>query len=270
MMEAIHLPTKRKFSWKVFLIVLALTFVGSLLKVPMVITNGYADQPELWTSILLQVTLSNFTLFGLPGAIGLLLANRIGLGLPFIEGWVTSKPLKGKIGKIALLALVATVVLTAIGIGVRFLTLPMILAEFEARNIPLSALGESTQGPWWALLLASLSAGITEEVGFRLGLLTILIWVFGWIWHAETGRVKPIGFWLANLLVAVLFGAIHLFNLSALGLPLMSGLLIRAILGNGLIALALGWLYQTYGLESSMLAHFILDALLYVVLPLVV
>jgi len=61
-MEAIQLPTKRKFSWKVFLIVLALTFVGSLLKVPMVIANGYADQPGLWTSIILQVTLSNFVL----------------------------------------------------------------------------------------------------------------------------------------------------------------------------------------------------------------
>jgi membrane protease YdiL (CAAX protease family) len=270
MMEAILLPTKRKFSWRVFLIVLVLTLVASLLKAPMVIANGYADQPGLWTSIILQVTLSNFVLFGLPGAIGLLLANQIGLGLPFIEGWVDKKPLKGKTGKIALIALLAAAVLTVIGIGVRFLTLPMILAEFGARNIPLSALGESTQGPWWTMLLAALSAGITEEVGFRLGLLTILIWGIGWIWHDETGRAKPIGFWLANLLVAVLFGAIHLLNLSALGLPLMSGLLIRAILGNGLLALAFGWLYRTYGLESAMLTHFFLDVLLYVVLPLTV
>jgi membrane protease YdiL (CAAX protease family) len=160
--------------------------------------------------------------------------------------------------------------LTVIGIGVRFLTLPTILAEFGARNIPLSALGESTQGPWWTMLLAALSAGITEEVGFRLGLLTILIWGIGRIWHDETGRAKPIGFWLANLLVAVLFGAIHLLNLSALGLPLISGLLIRAILGNGLLALAFGWLYRTYGLESAMLTHFFLDVLLFVILPLAV
>ena len=269
-MEAILLPTKRKFSWKVFLIMLALVLVASLLKAPMIIANDYADQPGLWTSIILSVTMSNFVLFGLPGGIGLLLANRAGLGLPFIEGWVDKKPLKGKIGKMALTALVAAGVLTAIGIGVRFLTLPMIQAEFEALNIPLSALGELTQAPWWAMLLAALSAGITEEVGFRLGLLTLLIWVVGWIWHDETGRAKPIGFWLANLLVAVLFGAFHLLNLSALGLPLMSGLLIRAILGNGLLALAFGWLYRTYGLESAMLSHFIFDVLLYVVLPLVV
>lgn len=268
-MEAILLSTKRKYSWKVFLSVLALTLMGSLLKVPLVIANGYADQPELWISILLQVTLSNFALFGLPGAIGLLLSNRIGLGLPFLEGWVENKPLRGKIGKIALISLVAAMVLAAIGIGVRLLTLPMILAQFKALNIPLSALGESTQGPWWTLLLGALSAGITEEVGFRLGLLTLLIWVIGWIWHDETGRVRPIGFWLVNLLVAVLFGAIHLLNISALGLPLLTGLLIRAILGNGLIALAMGWLYRTYGLESAILTHFLLDALLYVGLPLV-
>jgi membrane protease YdiL (CAAX protease family) len=269
-MEAILLPTKRKFSWKVFLIVLALVLVAGLLKTPMIIANGYAGRPELWKSIILQVTLKNFVLFGLPGALGLLLANRVGLGLPFIEGWGDKRPLKGKIGKMALIALVAAVGLTAIGIGVRYLTLPMILTEFEAQNIPLSALGESTQAPWWAMLPAALSAGITEEVGFRLGLLTLLIWVFGWFWHAEAGRTKPIGFWLANVLVAVLFGAFHLLNISALGLPLMSGLIIRAILGNGLLALAFGWLYWTYGLESAMLTHFIIDALLYVVLPLVI
>jgi membrane protease YdiL (CAAX protease family) len=269
-MESILLPTKRPFSWKVFWIVLALVLVGGLLKVPMTIANGYADQPELWTRFTLSVTLENLILYGLPGGVGLLLASRLGFGLPFIEGWVNKKPLKDKIGKMALIALVAAVVLTVIGIGVRYLTLPMILAAFETQNIPLSALGESTQVPWWTLLLAALSAGITEEVGFRLGLLTVLIWVTGSIWHDETGRVKPLGFWLANTLIAVLFGAYHLVNLSALGLPLISGLLIRAILGNGLIALGFGWLYRTYGLESAILTHFILDVVLYIALPLVV
>lgn len=269
-MEALLLPTKRKFSWKMLVIVLALVLVASPLKAPMIIANDYADQPGLWSIIILSVTLQNFVLFGLIGGIGLLLANRAGLGLPFIEGWVDRNPLKGKAWKMALTALVAAGVLTAVGIGVRFLTLPMIQAEFEVQNIPLSKLGEATQAPWWTMLLAALSAGIIEEVGFRLGLLTVLIWMVGWIWHDETGRVKLIGFWLANLLVAILFGAFHLLNLSALGLPLMSGLLMRAILGNGLLALAFGWLYRTYGLENAMLTHFILDALLYVVLPLVV
>jgi membrane protease YdiL (CAAX protease family) len=269
-MDAILLPTRRKFSWKVLLIMLALVLVAGMLKVPMVIGNRYADQPELWMEIILSVTLENFILFGLPGGIGYLLASRVGLGLHFIEGWVDKKPLKGKIGKVVLIALVAAGVLTAIGIGVRFLTAPMILSEFDAQNIPLSALGESTQSPWWALLLGALSAGIGEEIGFRLGLLTILIWVVGLIWKEETGRTKPIGFWLANLLVAVLFGAFHLLNLSAMGLPLMAGLVIRAIFGNGLMALAFGWLYWKYGLECAMLTHFILDVLLYVLLPLVV
>jgi hypothetical protein len=269
-MEAIRLPTKRKFSWKVFLIILILVLLGGLLKAPMIIANEYTDQPELWTSIIFSVTLSNFILFGLPGSIGYLLANRVGLGLPFIEGWVNRKSLKGKIGKAAIIAMAAAVVLTAIGIGVRLLTLPMIQAEFKVQNIPLSALGELTQAPWWTMLPASLSAGITEEVGFRLGLLTLLIWVIGFIWHDDSGRTRPAGFWFANLLVAISFGVFHILNLSSLGLPLMAGLLIRAVLGNSLLAIGFGWLYLTYGLESAVFAHFILDALLYVVLPLVV
>ena len=58
--------------------------------------------------------------------------------------------------------------------------------------------------------------------------------------------------------------------LIVLVLTLVASLLIRAILGNGLLALAFGWLYRTYGLESAMLTHFFLDVLLYVILPLAV
>lgn len=268
-MEAIILPTKRNISWKVFFVVLALTLVSGLLKAPVIIANEFADQPDLWINIILSVTLSNLILYGLLGAVGLLLAFRVGLGLPFIEGWATKSPLEGRFGGVALTALVAGVALTGLGLGVRYLTAPMILAAFEAQNIPISALGEAVHVPWWASLLGALSAGIGEEIGFRLGLLTILVWVVGWLWHDETGRIKPVGFWLANVVVAVLFGAFHLTNLSAAGLPLMMGLVIRAIFGNGLLALAFGRLYQLYGLESAMLTHFLLDVFLYVLLPLV-
>jgi len=269
-MEAIILPLKRKISWKVFLIVLVLALISGLLKAPMIIANEYADQPELWINIALRVALSSFILYGLPGSIGLLLAFRIGLGLPFIEGWATRGPLKVKFGKVALTALVAAIVLTVIGLGVRYLTAPMILADFEARNISSSALGEAIQVSWWAWLLGALSAGLGEEIGFRLGLLTVLVWVVGWFWHDDTGRIRPAGFWLANLVVAVSFGAFHLTNLSAAGLPPMTGLVIRAIFGNGLLALTFGWLYKRYGLESAILTHFLLDIFLYVLLPLVV
>jgi len=269
-MEAIVLPTKRKFSWKVFFIVPALALVSGLLKAPMIIANEYANQPDLWINIILSVTLSTLIIYGLLGTLGLLLAFRVGMGLPFIEGWATKSPLEGKFGKVALTALVAAIILTVIGLGVRYLTAPMILTAFEAQNIPISALGEAIQVPWWATLLGTLSAGIGEEIGFRLGLLTILVWVVGWLWHDDAGRIKPVGFWLANLVVAVLFGAFHLSNLSAAGLPLIAGLVIRAIFGNGLLALAFGWLYQRYGLESAMFTHFLLDVFLYVLLPLVV
>lgn len=252
------------------LIVLALVIAAGLMKAPMIIANEYVDQPGLWANIFLSVALSTFVLYGLPGGIGLLLSFRVGLGLPFIEGWVNKAPIRGRSGEVALLAIAAAVVLTAVGLGVRLLTAPMILAAFEAQGIPLSALGEAAQAPWWATLLGSLSAGIAEEIGFRLGLLTIFIWMIGWIWYDETGRIKPAGFWLANLAAAMLFGVLHLTNLSAAGIPLLTGLVIRAIFGNGLIALAFGWLYRRYGLESAMLTHFLLDVLMYVLLPAVV
>ena len=69
--------------------------------------------------------------------------------------------------------------------------------------------------------------------------------------------------WLANVIVAILFGLGHL-PATMLLFPLTPLVIARAIILNGLAGLAFGYLYWTRGLESAMLAHFSGDMILIV------
>ena len=79
------------------------------------------------------------------------------------------------------------------------------------------------------------------------------------------GRPSATGFWIADLLAAVLFGLGHL-PLTSMLAPLTVLIVIRAVVLNGLLGLAFGYLYWTRGLESAMVAHFSADLLLHVAL----
>ncbi|NJN80495.1 MAG: CPBP family intramembrane metalloprotease, partial [Anaerolineales bacterium] len=70
--------------------------------------------------------------------------------------------------------------------------------------------------------------------------------------------------WIANILAAVAFGVGHLPT-AALIFPLTTLVVIRIILLNSLGGIIFGWLYQTRGIESAMVAHFSADIVLHVI-----
>jgi membrane protease YdiL (CAAX protease family) len=72
---------------------------------------------------------------------------------------------------------------------------------------------------------------------------------------------------MANIVAALLFGLAHLPTTSLLA-PLTPVIVTRAVVLNGLLGLAFGFLYWTRGLESAMLSHFCADLLLHVILAL--
>ncbi len=124
-------------------------------------------------------------------------------------------------------------------------------AEVTARLTPLAGLG------------GSLMAGVIEEIEFRLGAMTLLVWVGAWL----TRRRPPAAgiVWTANLLVAVVFGLLHLSNVLIIGGPITVGTVVYVLLANGLAAVVFGWLYWRYGLESAIASHIVLDIMLHVV-----
>ncbi|MBN1428115.1 MAG: CPBP family intramembrane metalloprotease [Anaerolineae bacterium] len=266
--DKIVLPTKRPFSWKVFLVVLVGTAIGIVAVIPYMLTmqsetlkTANLGMP-LWMLLVIQV-LQSTAFYGVLAAIGLLLAHRIGLGLPFIEGWLKKEPIWNRFPRVLLVSVIVGLVGGAIIVGLdAWIFGPPMQTMLQDLNIVLS---ENIQPPAWQGFLASFEGGITEEVLLRLFMLTLLAWLGSLVSHDAEGRPSLVVLWLANILAAVLFGLGHLPATAAVGLPLNALVITRAIVLNGVLGLACGWLYWTRGLESAMIAHFCADIVLHVI-----
>jgi hypothetical protein len=122
----------------------------------------------------------------------------------------------------------------------------------------------------WEGLLASFGAGIREEIWLRFGLMTLLVWLGATLARRNTGRSpdpSPAVYHAANVLAALAFAAIHIPQAQIL-LGLSALMLVFIFVGNGLPALVFGWLYWKRGLLTAMVAHFGLDLVLKVFIPL--
>jgi hypothetical protein len=267
--DRIALPTRRPFSWKLFWIVLACTLLGIVAVLPYTMeltsatrgTRALPFPPELL--LVLQV-LQNTVLYGVLAGVGLLLACRIGLGLPFIEGWLNGRPIRGRFLQLLYLSVAIGIVGSlAIAALDRWTFMPALKAMLQSRNLTVPS---SLTPPAWQGLLASFEGGITEEVLLRLFALTFLAWLGSLVSHDAEGRPTLAILWGANILAAVLFGIGHLPATAAAGLPLTALVIVRAIVLNGSLGIAFGWLYWTHGLESAMIGHFSADIVLHVVL----
>lgn len=123
-----------------------------------------------------------------------------------------------------------------------------------------------------ASLLASISAGIGEEIAFRgfvFGLWAlILTWILGRFNQRSTAL------WIANLIAALLFGAGHLSAaLVVTGAPTVADLgpilLLEIFLLNGIVGLVAGHQYIKTGLVAAVGVHFWTDIFWHVIWGLV-
>jgi hypothetical protein len=105
------------------------------------------------------------------------------------------------------------------------------------------------------VFLRCLSAGITEEITFRFGLMTLLAWMI------RVGLKRPAtdttSLWVGNLFAALIFAAAHFPGLppGAWNPPLLAGI----VLVNAGAGMSMGWLFMRYGLISAILAHSLAD-----------
>jgi membrane protease YdiL (CAAX protease family) len=118
--------------------------------------------------------------------------------------------------------------------------------------------------PMWECLLASVGAGIREEVSLRLGVMTLFAWLGMVIARCRPGNSTAI--WLGNVLSALVFGAIHLPQAAGL-FGLNAGIVVFVLLGNGLPGVVFGWLFWRKGLIAAMASHFMFDIVLKVIAP---
>jgi len=265
--------TAKKFDWRIFFILLGAATFGVIAIFPYSLALQ-AEQLEaieaqlpypLPVVLILQV-LQNVVIFAVAIGLGLLAANRIGLGLPILEAKLAGEKAWPRIKAILPISITIGVIGSLIIIALDMWVFnPGLMAQLgEQAQVPNL---EVAQPSAWKGLLASFYGGINEEILLRLFMMSVLAWLGKFISHTADGRPTVVVLWIANVLAAVLFGLGHLPATSML-LPLTPLVITRAIVLNGLLGVAFGYLYMTRGLESAMISHFSADIVLHVLLAL--
>jgi membrane protease YdiL (CAAX protease family) len=189
-------------------------------------------------------------------AIGLGLGRRAGLGalVPTNRSNDAEHERPGMTGTIML----------AVGLGVALGALIVAAGLATNRWMP-EELADIKSPPPMESFLGSLGAGIREEVWLRYGFMTLLAWA-----GAMLTRRDPAGrgtIWVANVLAALLFGAIHLPQAMQL-IGTHVAIVAFVLIGNGVPGIVWGWLYWRRGLIAAMISHFIADIVMKVIAPL--
>jgi hypothetical protein len=169
-MKPIKLKTNRPWNGKVFLVLVGLIIPAAFAIVPFSIhqLNAYSETRAVtpgWETLVVNA-LINGLIISILGGIGLLISNRIGLGLPFVEGWAIRKPVPYRFRSATAISWISGIgFVLAILILQNWVFGPPMAALFE--EIGYTVPEEAVSPPLYGFL-AAFSAGVTEETLFRL------------------------------------------------------------------------------------------------------
>jgi membrane protease YdiL (CAAX protease family) len=244
---------------RVFGVLMIAAALASVAIIPYALTISGASVPDtpMWRWVVVSVAQSLLVIAPLT-ALGLWLGPKVGLGAPLLAAWIESRTraMRSAVSALPVAAGIGAVtgVLTVAGSLVFVPWLP-------------EELGQAAVPSWWQGLLAALSAGVTEELMLRLGVMTLLVWLGTRL--ARRGVPSPGIVWTANAVAALAFGALHL-PLAASLAPLTAALVARTLVLNGFVGMVFGWEYWRHGLVAGMVAHTSADIVLHVLTPLLV
>ena len=133
---------------------------------------------------------------------------------------------------------------------------------------PINGFGRFLHPPFPVSILASVTAGIGEEILFRGFVFGLWGFLLNWLLKRFNGR--RIALWIANIIAALAFGAGHLpalFFLTGASSPadLNPFLLAEIFLLNGVIGIVAGARYMKDGLVAAAGVHFWTDMVFHVV-----
>lgn len=215
------------FAW-----LLLASLVGVPLGVPFAIAVlGDLDPLRLW----LDAGIEFLFLLAPAAAMGVWLGQKVDLGPKLLREYVLRTP--GRLKRTLSMLVPSTV------IGVVF-GLPLLLGA-----------GPNYAGPTpLEFFLRALSVSISEEILFRLGLMTLFVWILR-SFVTKSGSAEP-SLSIGNILAALLFAVAHLPGNVTPETATMN-LVMGILLFNSFAGIALGWLYSRYGLLAAVLAHFL-------------
>lgn len=132
---------------------------------------------------------------------------------------------------------------------------------------PINSYGRFAHPPFPVSLFASISAGIGEEITFRMFVFGLWGLILNWLLKRFNGRTAAL--WIANTIAALLFGVGHLGTIMFLTgasspTELSPVLWVELLLLNGIMGLLAGWRYIKDGLVAAAGIHFWADVVFHV------
>ena len=213
------------------------------------------DQAGFSSGVIITLMVIQVTVMTLIASwVGLTLAAKVGLDLPIWRSWLNEGRFIGFSKRWLVISflggLVGTLLITLLEIHLFQPFLP------ELSVVPSVSL--------WKSALTMFYGGIVEEVLVRLCLMTLLVWVFSRFLRNRT-HIPAYLYGIAIVVAALLFGLGHLPATQMLFGELTSVLIVRALIGNGLLGIFFGYLYWKKGLEYAIISHMASDFFLHVV-----
>jgi hypothetical protein len=230
----VNLPLQRTFQWRVLLIYVILYFLGNLAGIPLLRATQAPIEPIWFWGV---VTSISAVILGL----GMLMANRTGLGAPYLEGQLGRDSLRPWLRS-----------------GVALTTLVTVGAVPFSLWLNLN-IDPATYPAGYQLILASVKAGIVEELGYRFFVVSLLAWLGSLFSRSPAGQPAERVYWGAITLSGLIFGWAHVDAQLGSPDPPLGALAGIMILGS-LLGITYGWLFWKLGIEWAVIAHFAYDA----------
>ncbi len=243
-------------------VIVALFIIGTLLNIPfsrelkrlkIEAGNTQVQLSDSITTDIIQTGIYSLILGVILVVIGLWLSQRAHLGAPVIERFFTDRTntTYQNFTKRLLYPIVLSIILALVILFIH----KLIRAYY-----PVAEIIERPSKAYYAIV--SFSAGITEEIMFRLGLMSLTIAVIQYFKKETKPSTSVV--WVGIIITAICFGLVHLplsKNFSNLTLVTVSATMI----GNLITGSFFGWVYWKRGLLVAIVAHIVWDLVFHVV-----
>lgn len=185
--------------------------------------------------------------------VGLWVSKKAQLGAPVIESFFSNQKNRRlpHFFKTLLYPLAFSIVLALV-----ILLVHKLIRDY----FPVTSIVERPSKPFYAIV--SFSAGITEEIMFRLGLMSLIVALIQLF--KKEGKPSASVVWISIIITALCFGLMHLplsKNFSNFTLVTVSSTMI----GNLITGSFFGWVYWKRGLLAAIIVHVVWDLVFHVV-----
>jgi hypothetical protein len=204
-------------------------------------------QKSLFFIFFLQTTV----IVALSVAAGLYFGGKVGLSDPFLEELI-----RGKFNLVNLLQQVGIGIAAGIVCALAWI---WSYYSFIRPNVDKASIAASEQARQQLGLLARVtSGGITEEIIFRWGLLSLSMWTVLWLTSSHA-----VAFWISIVITGIIFGLAHLPGNFAKGCAPSPLLVTSTIIGNLWVSIVCGYLFWQYGIIAAIVVHMLFHVIWY-------